>query len=136
MTKQLNTYFVKWKAKPDNLNYTPSNNIPNICAAPQGSVPGTSLNKIENPETFLKDTAWYPTARPSKIYRKSYTNANGKIPVDTVNLPGSTIFRNTTNDKDSINCGLNITSEYLTKENKKQCAKTIVIHSNHLLVLK
>lgn len=124
MTKQLNTYFVKWKANPDNLNYTPSNNIPNICAAPQGSIPGHAYNEIKNPETFLNDTTWYPTARPYKHYRKTYNNAKGKIPTDTVNLPGSTIFRNSTKCVDeNSKCGLNITSEYLTKENKKTMCK-------------
>ena len=117
MTKQLNTYFVKWKANPHNFNFKPSNNIPNISVAPQGSIPGKSFNKIKNPETYLKNTKWYPTARPYKHYRKSYTNAIGKIPIDTVNLPGSTIFRNTSECVNkSSTCGLNIVSDYLTKE--------------------
>ena len=110
-------------------------NIPNISAAPKGAVAGMAFNNVDStylnitPQLLHTDSTgepvyryWYPKSRPLKHYRKSYNNPNGKVPINSMDIPGGTIFRtpsssqsNCINDKSS--CGIPIVSHYLTKIN-------------------
>ena len=105
----MNSYFTKWrggykswKDDPNDLTKTPKKlNQPNTCAAPKGSAAGMSFNQVPDnylathfPHDSTTPNGWYPKHRPLKIWRRSYSNTSGKLPVGTMDRPGATIFRN------------------------------------------
>ena len=132
MVKKRN--FSSWKATPNPSNFSscnilnPSTNIPNINAAPYGSAAGMVLNKIPdnyshyNPLINCSDQKTIScknkfNPNPIRHYRKSYSNPRGKLPINTFDIPGGTIFRSKECSNQDYQCGLGITSSYKTKVN-------------------